>query len=211
MEVAGGRVRGLRGPFTCNQCSNRLKDDKILRTNPNFACGYTSQVPSAVSGTVLGRSMGANSTYCLNQLKQCTQQPQYTACNTVCTARAPRLIIPHIVAFAGMHNNATETCTPPLQPSSAIRSRGSRAGNCCTIMLPPPPPPCISYALRRRRIDDYARFESVGLSVGTCRWTFHRSWISYALVQATVGVGTRINLVPNFNSVPNVVQPHTWV
>ena len=43
----------------------------------------------------------------------------------------------------------------------------------------PPPPPCISYAL-----------ESVGLSVGTCRWTFHRSWISYALVQATVGVGT---------------------
>ena len=30
------------------------------------------------------------------------------------------------------------------------------------------------------------------LSVGTCRWTFHRSWISYALVQATVGVGTVI-------------------
>ena len=44
----------------------------------------------------------------------------------------------------------------------------------------------------RRRIDDYARFESVGLSLGTCRWTFHRSWISYALVQATVGVGTVI-------------------
>ena len=42
----------------------------------------------------------------------------------------------------------------------------------------------------RRLIDDYARFESVGLSVGTCRWTFHRSWISYALVQAAVGVGT---------------------
>ena len=32
-----------------------------------------------------------------------------------------------------------------------------------------------------RRIDDTARFESVGLSVGTCRWTLHRSWISYAL------------------------------
>ena len=44
----------------------------------------------------------------------------------------------------------------------------------------------------RRRIDDSAHCESVGLSVGTCRWTFHRSWISYALVQATVGVGTVI-------------------
>ena len=44
----------------------------------------------------------------------------------------------------------------------------------------------------RRLIDDYARFESVGLSVGTCRWTFHRSWISYTLLQATVGVGTVI-------------------
>ena len=43
-----------------------------------------------------------------------------------------------------------------------------------------PPPPL--YKLRH--------CESVGLSVGTCRWTFHRSWISYALVQATVGVGT---------------------
>ena len=28
-----------------------------------------------------------------------------------------------------------------------------------------------------RRIDDSAHCESVGLSVGTCRWTFHRSWI----------------------------------
>ena len=46
----------------------------------------------------------------------------------------------------------------------------------------------------RRRIDDTARFESVGLSVGTCRWTFHRSWISHALVHATVGVGTVIIL-----------------
>ena len=27
-----------------------------------------------------------------------------------------------------------------------------------------------------RRIDDSAHCESVGLSVGTCRWTFHRSW-----------------------------------
>ena len=36
--------------------------------------------------------------------------------------------------------------------------------------------------------------------------------ISYALVQATVGVGTVLMLGPNFNSVPNVVQPHkTWV
>ena len=66
----------------------------------------------------------------------------------------------------------------------------------------PPPPyklrPCGAVSVNdlwrrlRRRIDDYARFESVGLSVGTCRWTFHRSWISYALVQATVGVGTVI-------------------
>ena len=43
-----------------------------------------------------------------------------------------------------------------------------------------------------RRIDDSAHCGSVGLSVGTFRWTFHRSWISYALVQATVGVGTVI-------------------
>ena len=41
----------------------------------------------------------------------------------------------------------------------------------------------------RRRIDDSAHCESVGLSVGTFRWTFHRSWISYALVQATACVG----------------------
>ena len=46
----------------------------------------------------------------------------------------------------------------------------------------------------RRCIDDSAHCESVGLSVGTCRWTFHRSWISYALVQATVAVGTVIIL-----------------
>ena len=30
--------------LTCNQCSNRLKDDKLLHTIPNFAHGYTAQV-----------------------------------------------------------------------------------------------------------------------------------------------------------------------
>ena len=39
----------------------------------------------------------------------------------------------------------------------------------------------------RRRIDDSAHCESVGLSVGTCRWTFHRSWISYANVRNYYG------------------------
>ena len=53
-------------------------------------------------------------------------------------------------------------------------------------------------------------FESVGLSAGTCRWTFHRSWISYALVQATVGAGTV--LIWDLILIPNVVQPNkTWV
>ena len=55
-------VKAHLGELTCNQCSNRLNDDKSLHTNPNFACGYTAQVPSAVSGAVLGNSIGANST-----------------------------------------------------------------------------------------------------------------------------------------------------
>ena len=50
-----------------------------------------------------------------------------------------------------------------------------------TVSYPPP----LLYKLRP--------CESVGLLVGTCRWTFHRSWISYALVQATAGVGTVMN------------------
>ena len=54
------------GKLKCNQCSNRLKDDKLLRTNPDFACGHTTQVPSAVSGTGLGKSIAANSTQPLN-------------------------------------------------------------------------------------------------------------------------------------------------
>ena len=50
------------GKLTCNQCSNRLKDDKVLHTNPYLACGHTAQVPSAVSGTALGKSIDANRT-----------------------------------------------------------------------------------------------------------------------------------------------------
>ena len=49
-------VRAPWGELTCNQCSNTMKDDKLLHTNPNFACGYTAQVPSAVTGT--GKSIG---------------------------------------------------------------------------------------------------------------------------------------------------------
>ena len=52
---------GPLGELTCNQCST-MKDDKLLHTNPDFACGYTAQVPSAVSGTVWRKSIGANST-----------------------------------------------------------------------------------------------------------------------------------------------------
>ena len=55
-------VRAPLGELTCDQHGNGLKDDKLLHTNPNFARGYTAQVPSAVSGTVLGKSKGANST-----------------------------------------------------------------------------------------------------------------------------------------------------
>ena len=54
-------VRAPLGELTCDQGSNRLKDDKVLHSNPNFACGYTAQVPCAVSGTVLGKSIGPNS------------------------------------------------------------------------------------------------------------------------------------------------------
>ena len=50
---------GTLGELTWNQCSSRLKDDKVLHTNPYFACGYTTQVPSAVSATIFG---GENST-----------------------------------------------------------------------------------------------------------------------------------------------------
>ena len=60
-------VRAPLGELTYNRCGNRLKDDKLLHTNPNFACGYTAQVPFAVSSTVFGKSIGANSTYPLNQ------------------------------------------------------------------------------------------------------------------------------------------------
>ena len=62
-------VRPPLGELTCNQCSNRLKDNKLLQTNPNCACGYAAQVPSAVSGTVLGKSIGANSKLPLKKLK----------------------------------------------------------------------------------------------------------------------------------------------
>ena len=35
-------VRAPLGEFTSNQCSNRLKDDRLLHTNPYFACGNTA-------------------------------------------------------------------------------------------------------------------------------------------------------------------------
>ena len=50
------------GEHTCNRCSIGLQEDKSLHPNPNFACGYTAQMPCAVSGTALGKSAGANST-----------------------------------------------------------------------------------------------------------------------------------------------------
>ena len=54
-------VRAPLGELSCHQCSTRLRDDEVLHTNPNFACGSTAQVPSVVSGTVLDKSIGANS------------------------------------------------------------------------------------------------------------------------------------------------------
>ena len=59
-------VRAPLGKLSCNQCSNRLKDDKLVHANPNLACGDTDQVPSAVLGTILGKSIGTNSKYPLN-------------------------------------------------------------------------------------------------------------------------------------------------
>ena len=38
---------------------HELVSDSANPHNPNFACGYTAQVPSAASGTVLGKSVGA--------------------------------------------------------------------------------------------------------------------------------------------------------
>ena len=52
--------QGVRAPLGELTCSNKLKDDKSLHINPNFASGYT--VHTAVSGTALGKNMGANST-----------------------------------------------------------------------------------------------------------------------------------------------------
>ena len=54
-------VRAPLGELTGNWCSNRLKDHNLLCTDPDCACGYTAQVPSAPSGTVLGKSTAANS------------------------------------------------------------------------------------------------------------------------------------------------------
>ena len=66
MEVAGEELwQGVRAPLgelTSNRCSNRLKDDKSLCTDPDCACGYTAQIPFAASGKVLGKSIGINST-----------------------------------------------------------------------------------------------------------------------------------------------------
>ena len=53
-------MRAPLGELTCNQRSNMLQDDESLRTDPNVACGYSAQVPSAASGTVLGKGTGAN-------------------------------------------------------------------------------------------------------------------------------------------------------
>ena len=64
--VAGARgMPGCEGPLGrahMQPGQQQAEDDKLLHTNPNFACGYTARVPSAVSGTVLGKSRGANST-----------------------------------------------------------------------------------------------------------------------------------------------------
>ena len=54
-------VRAPLGGLTCNRCSIGLKDDKVMHNDPKFVCGYTAQGPSAVSGTVLGKSIGTNS------------------------------------------------------------------------------------------------------------------------------------------------------
>ena len=71
-------MRAPLGGLTCDQCSTRLKDDTLLHTNPYFACGYTAQAPSAASGTVLRKPLGANSAKPLTSLKPSMQQPRYT-------------------------------------------------------------------------------------------------------------------------------------
>ena len=65
---------------------------------------------------------------------------------------------------------------------------------------------CVSW-LRRVILD-----EGIRLSVGTYCWTFHRSADKLRPCPSYSRRRDRINLGPNFNSVPNVVQPHkTWV
>ena len=98
----------------------------------------------------------------------------------------------------------------------------------------PPPPLCISYALALaapfrnsehtvlapdgavsdicQRLHRTILVEGVRLSVGTYCWTFHRSADKLRPCPSYSRRRGRINLVPNFNSVPNIVQPHkTWV
>ena len=85
------------------------------------ACGNTAHLPPAVSGTVLGKSIGANSTWRLNRLKRSEQQPPYT--DRECDTHAPR------PTFAlSPHTSSDHSCQSP--PSSSH-----------PLHLPPPPPP----------------------------------------------------------------------
>ena len=56
----GGAPRPMGGRITGAAGTGAISTGSI--TPPRFACGYTAQVPSAVSGPVLGKAIGANST-----------------------------------------------------------------------------------------------------------------------------------------------------
>ena len=81
-------VRPPLGELTCNRCSDRPKDDKLLRANPNFAappqslmqcqgqCWAKAQAPTAQSLEI-----------------RCNGPHNNPRIRTACTARAPRVIL----------------------------------------------------------------------------------------------------------------------
>ena len=91
-------VQAPLGELTCHRRSKRAERWRIIAHRSPFACGYTAHVPSAASGTVLGKGIGADGMQPLNQLKRChATTPEY----------APRV-----------HRAHTASDTPPMGPLS---------------------------------------------------------------------------------------------
>ena len=103
-------VRAPWGEVTCNQRSNGLEDDNRVHTNPNVVRGYTAQVPRPVSGTVLGKSIGANSRWPLHYLKRSAQNPHYTHCTRTASDTPSKAVAPP--------ERTLGYCPPPPPPGT---------------------------------------------------------------------------------------------